>query len=231
MKPERKLAETALPSGAKLALFEHDGVYAIRLNGQTLMNTALSASEVLLGELAVSRLAGKPAPRVLIGGLGLGFSLQSVLALAGVDTTVQVAELVPLIVEWNREFLGDINGQLLTDPRVTVIVDDVWNVLSHHAQNERTRYDAILLDVDNGPSAMVQKPNTRLYTAKGIQLLMSALHPGGRAAIWSAGPDRAFAERLDDAGFRVESIPAKLYPKAKRAGCTIFIADKALPAQ
>jgi spermidine synthase len=227
MKYERRLAETTIPNGAKLALFEHDGTFAFRLNGQTLMHTAMTASEQLLGELAVASLTDHPAPRILIGGLGLGFSLQSVLAKTRPAAIVHVAELISSVVDWNREFLGEVHGKFLADPRVTVYIEDVWNVLSRNAQNARDHYDAVLLDVDNGPSAMVQKPNTRLYTDKGIRLVQTALNPGGRAAIWSAGPDRAFAERLFEAGFRVESIPALLYPKAKRAGCTIFIADKA----
>ena len=219
MKPERKLAETTLPSGARLMLHEHDGSYAIRLNGQTLMLSAQSASELLLGELAV---AG-PADCVLVGGLGLGFSLRSVLAKTGPTAKIHVAELIPQIVDWNREFLTGINGKLVDDPRVTIFPDDVWNVLVHA---NRARYDALLLDIDNGPTAMVQQPNARLYKSSGIQLLLAALKPGGRAAIWSAVEDHAFADRLVLAGFRVEGKAHKLYEKAKRNGCVIYVADK-----
>jgi spermidine synthase len=223
MKPERKLAETTIRSGARLMLHEHDGSYAIRLNGQTLMLSAQSASELLLGELAVAGLANQPAPSVLIGGLGLGFSLRSVLAKTGPTATVHVAELIPQVVDWNREFLAAVNGKLVDDPRVTIFDDDVWNTL---ASSARDRYDALLLDIDNGPTAMVQQPNARLYSAKGIRLMLMALKPGGRAAIWSADRDNAFADRLAEAGFRVEAIPAKLYANAKRCGCTIYVADK-----
>jgi len=225
MKPERKLAETTIRSGARLTLHEHDGSYAIRLNAQTLMHSALAASELLLGELAVARLTDQPAPRVLIGGLGLGFSLQSVLAKTGPTATVHVAELIPQVVDWNREFLAAVNGKLVDDPRVTIFTDDVWNVLLHATPDQ---YDALLLDIDNGPTAMVQQPNARLYNTNGIRLLLTALKPGGRAAIWSAARDYAFADRLALAGFRVEAIPAKLYAKAKRCGCTIYVADKPL---
>jgi len=221
MKPERKLAETTIRSGARLMLHEHDGSYAIRLNGETLMLSTQSASELLLGELAVAGLANQPAPSVLIGGLGLGFSLQSVLTKTGPTATVHVAELVPQVVDWNREFLAAVNGKLVDDPRVTIFADDVWNVLA----TARGRYDALLLDIDNGPTAMVQQPNARLYSSKGIRLMLTALKPGGRAAIWSAARDHAFADRLSEAGFRVEAIPAKLYANAKRCGCTIYLAD------
>jgi len=223
LKPERKLAETTTRSGARLTLNEHDGSYAIRLNGQNLMNSACAASELLLGELAVAALPDQATPSVLIGGLGLGFSLQSVLAKTGPAATVHVAELIPQIVDWNREFLTAVNGKLVDDPRVTIFTDDVWNVLTHAT---RDRYDALLLDIDNGPTAMVQQPNARLYNPKGIRLMLSALKPGGRAAIWSAAPDHAFADRLAQAGFQVKAIPAKLYANAKRHGCTIYIADK-----
>jgi spermidine synthase len=188
------------------------------------MHSACAASELLLGELAVAGFMDRPAPSILIGGLGLGFSLQSVLAGTGPTATVHVVELIPQVVDWNREFLGAVNGTLLEDPRVTIFADDVWNVL---ARATHDRYDALLLDIDNGPTAMVHKPNSRLYSPKGIQLMLTVLKPGGRAAIWSAAPDHAFADRLAQAGFGVEAIPAKLYASAKRFGCTIYVADKA----
>ena len=223
MKPERKLAETTIRSGARLTLHEHDGSYAIRLNGQTLMLSAQSASELLLGELAIAKVADQPTPSVLIGGLGLGFSLRSVLAQARPTATIHMAELIPAVVAWNREFLAAVNGKLVDDPRVTIFTDDVWNILAHSL---RDRYDALLLDIDNGPTAMVHQPNARLYSPKGIRLMRMALKPGGRAAIWSAAPDHAFADRLAEAGFQVEAKPAKLYANAKHCGCTIFVADK-----
>ncbi len=223
MKPERKLAETTLASGAQLTLHEHDGNYAIRINGQTLMNSALASSELLLGELAVTGLTNQSDPSVLIGGLGLGFSLQSVLAKTGAASVVHVVELIPQVVKWNREFLTMVNGKLVDDSRVTIFADDIWNVLLRTAPH---RYDALLLDIDNGPTAMVQQPNARLYKPAGIQLMLTALKPGGRAAIWSAAPDSAFENRLIDAGFRVEAVSTKLYAKAKRCGCTIYVADK-----
>lgn len=223
MKPNRKLAEATTPEGGCLTLNEHDGSYCIRLNGQPLMHSSVAASELLLGELAVERLADQANPCVLVGGLGLGFSLKSVLAKVGTNATVHVAELIPEIVDWNRKCLAGLNGALLDDPRVEVFEEDVWNVI---ARAGRDRYDAILLDIDNGPRAMVQKPNARLYNRVGIRLMSAALKPGGRAAIWSASADRAFVDSLSIVGFRVEAIAAKLYEKARRESCTIYVADK-----
>jgi spermidine synthase len=228
MKPNRKLAEATTPDGGCLTLNEHDGSYCIRLNGQPLMHSSVAASELLLGELAVERLADRVQSCVLVGGLGLGFSLKSVLAKIGPAATAHVAELIPEVVDWNRKFLAGLNGALLDDPRVEVFVEDVWSVL---ARAGRDRYDALLLDIDNGPAAMVQKPNARLYDRAGIRLMSAALKPGGRAAVWSASPDRAFVDSLSIVGFRVEAIPAKLYDKAKRESCTIYVADKPTPVR
>jgi len=228
MKPNRKLAEATAPEGGHLTLNEHDGSYCIRLNGQPLMHSSTAESELLLGKLAVGQLTGESHSRVLIGGLGLGFSLKSVLAQVGSDVTVHVAELIPEIVSWNRTFLGGLNGPLLDDARVKVFVEDVSSVI---ARAGRDPYDALVLDIDNGPTAMVQKPNGQLYAPAGIRTMWAALKPGGRAAIWSASSDYAFATRLAVIGFSVEAIPAKLYANAKRFTSTIYTADKPMPAR
>jgi len=193
------------------------------MNGQGLMHSSATTSELQLGELAMAQFSEQSAPCILIGGLGLGFTLKSVLEKAGAQATIQVAELIPQIVEWNRTFLSGVNGVLLNDSRVEVIVEDVWDVITRAGP---ARYDAILLDIDNGPTALVQKQNTRLYNRVGLQRIAAALKPGGRVAIWSARPDRAFADRLSEVGFKVEGVPAKLYPNAKRATYTIYVADK-----
>lgn len=223
MKPNLKLAETATPDGARLTLHEHDGTYCIRVNTEELMHSAIHTSELLLGELAAEPLLAHAHPSVLIGGLGLGFTLKAVLEKLGPESTVHVAELIPAVVAWNREFLSGLNGALLNDPRVEIFVADVWDVI---AQAGRARYDAVLLDIDNGPRAMVQKQNFRLYDRDGLQRISTVLKPGGRVVVWSARPDHDFVERLTDAGYTVQVVPAKLYPNAKRCAYTIFVADK-----
>ena len=225
MKPQRKLAETITPDGAHLTLHEHDGNFSVRLNGQGLMHCSAHASEIQLGELAIANIPKHSAPTILIGGLGLGFTLRSVLENVGSQATVQVAELIPDIVKWNREFLAKLNGALLDDPRVKVVVADVWNVIASAAKNQ---FDAILLDIDNGPSAMVQKQNSPLYERSGLRMIAAALKPGGRVCVWSAQPDKAFANRLIDVEFTVEAVPAKLYANAKRCAYLIYVAIKGI---
>lgn len=222
MKPQIKLAETQTPDGNTLTLFEHDGDYHIRLNNQTLMNSRHTASAVLLGELAGCA-SGRPTPSVLIGGLGLGFTLKSVLAHVPRGTKIHVVELIPAVVEWNRDILSGLNGALLEKPGVEVFVEDVFQLLGRVAP---ASYDVILLDIDNGPEAMVQTGNGRLYENEGIRRISAALKPGGRAAIWSAGDDQDFSTRLSRADFKVEVVRAKLHPNAKRFSHTIFVADK-----
>ena len=223
LKPNVKLAETTTRNGGNLVLYEHDGQFCIRLNGQELMHSAVTASESLLGEVATERLSGTEAHRVLIGGLGLGFTLKGVLGGIGRAAQVEVAELFPAVVEWNRTFLAHLNGKLLSDPRVKVLTEDVANVLQ---RAEPECYDAILIDTDNGPTPMVQSQNVRLYSHRGLEQISKVLKPDGRAAFWSARPDRAFEHRLTQVGFTVRAVPAKLYPNAKRFACTLYAADK-----
>jgi spermidine synthase len=223
VKPQHKLAEAQTPDGARLDLFEHDGDYYIRLNAHGLMNSRETASELLLGELGTARISTKPDAKILIGGLGLGFTLKSVLQNVQPRAAVHVAELMPAVVEWNREFLGALNGMLLDDPRVVIHVADVGAVLSGARSGA---YDAILLDVDNGPTAMVQEKNNSLYNRAGIRRLAGALRPGGRLAIWSAQHEASFPKRLSDAGFTVEVVRAKRHATARRAALVIYVADK-----
>ncbi len=226
MKPTRKLAHARTPDGLPLTLEEHDGSFCIRINGLALMHSRATTSELHLGELAAERLRTVSAPRVLIGGLGLGFTLRSVLEPAPPAARVEVAELIPEVVAWNRTFLAGLNGGLLDDPRVRVFEGDVCARLDEAARTAEERFDAILVDIDNGPKDMVQKANLRLYTARGIQKLGAALRPGGRAAIWSAADDPAFASKLARAGFTVEVVRARPHAGARSRSYAIFVADR-----
>lgn len=223
MKPHYNLAETRTPDGARLSLHEHDGTYCIRLNGQDLMHSMTSASEVLLGELAAGRLDTKNPTRVIIGGMGLGYTLKAVIAKAGPKAVVEVGELMPEVIEWNRTHMVKMNGHLLADPRVQVRLGDVVDTIAAARPNS---YDAILLDVDNGPIPMVRAGNYRLYSPRGLENMRGKLKPGGRLAIWSASPDHTFEARLRAAGFIAQAIPAKLFPTAKRSAYVIYVGDK-----
>jgi len=190
------------------------------------MHSRVNASELLLGDIVTTHLSTQSAPSVLIGGLGLGYTLKSVLENVPLDATVVVAELLPQIVDWNRTLLASLNGAALEDKRVQIKVADVRTVISGAPAES---FDAILLDTDNGPTAMVQPENARLYSRTGLQRIAAALKPGGRLAVWSAQFDAGFAKRLASAGFTGQTVPAKRYPNAKRDAVTIYVADKPKP--
>lgn len=222
MKPRIKLTEAKTPDGGTLALFNHDGEYSIFLDGKELMHSMVTASESLLGEVGVARLkSGKPS-RVLIGGLGLGFTLKAVLAATGPETKIDVAELLPAVIEWNRTHMHHLNGSLLGEDCVETCSGDVGGLVRETAPGS---YDAIMLDVDNGPIAMVANNNNSLYSDAGIRTIVSALKPGGRLVVWSAGPDAKYERRLKKTGLKVQLVPAKAHQGAKRASYLLFVAD------
>jgi spermidine synthase len=223
LKPFRNLAQTRTPDGSLFSLHEHDGEYFLKLNGRQLMSTTSTSSELLLAQIPCQAIYRQPNPSVLIGGLGLGFSLKRVLELVGRRAKVQVAELLPEVVAWNREFLREVNGRLLDDPRVEVREQDVFEVIRGAGP---AAYDAILLDVDNGPTSFVQRENSRLYDRRGFGLIKRALRPGGKVAFWSAEPERFFVEQLERAGFMVESHPAKAHERSKRCAHVVYVAEK-----
>jgi spermidine synthase len=222
VKPSVTLAETRLSGGSTLSLCTRDGHYFLRVAGRELMGTVAANSEMRLAELACEKVGTARGTKVLIGGLGFGFTLRRVLELVRPDVRVQVAELLPEVVAWNREYLQSVNGSLVDDPRVEILIDDVLAVLA--AANAR-QYDAVLFDIDNGPAAIVAATNARLYAAPGLTVLSRALRVGGRAVFWSASTDRAFLKRLTRAGFLATAVGAKAYPHAKRDTHTLFIAD------
>ena len=187
------------------------------------MSTTSTTSELLLAQLPCEDLRTRPNVCVLIGGLGLGYSLRRVIELVGPDARVEVAELLPEVVAWNREFLGAVNGSLLNDPRVKVLTRDVFEII-RSAPN--ARYDAILLDVDNGPTSFVQAKNSRLYNRRGLDLIQRKLKPGGKVAFWSACEEPAFIQTLSYAGFRAEAFPAKAHERAKREAHVIYVGER-----
>lgn len=187
------------------------------------MSTTSTTSELLLAELPCEGLRSRPHARVLIGGLGLGYSLRRTLELVGPAAKVEVAELLPEVVAWNHEFLGAVNGALLNDPRVKVITADVFEVIRRAG---KAYYDVILLDVDNGPTSFVQAKNSRLYKRSGLDLISDSLRPGGKVAFWSACEEPGFIQKLTSAGFFVEAVPAKAHDRAKREAHVIYLAEK-----
>lgn len=223
MKPRIKLAEAQAPDGGNLCLFTHDNAFSISLNGQELMHSRSSASEAQLGTLGVEHLNPDQPARVLIGGLGLGFTLKRVLESTGANTIVEVVELIPDVISWNRTHLRELNGSLLEDPRVIIHTGDAGSVIRSAS---KAAYDGILLDVDNGPVAMVKRSNDSLYTRAGIQAVRSALKADGRAVFWSASHDHIFADRLKQTDFSVQAIPSKAHENAKRATYLIYVADR-----
>ena len=205
-----------------MSLYEHDGAYSISFKGQELMHSKASASELLLGKLGIEHLTKASKPLVMIGGLGLGFTLRTVLAGLSEDAQVDVVELVPKVVEWNREFLRDLNGALLDDPRVNVIEDDAVKLIR---KGDPNTYDAMILDVDNGPTGMVKESNNSLYSHSGLRAVRKMLKPGGRVAFWSAGDDPHFKARMEKVGFRVGHIRAKVHERSKRSAYVIYVGD------
>ena len=221
MKPITTLAASRTPEGIPITLMHHDRDYYLMLGGNQLMSTDACNSEQEMAELACANLP--PRGRVLIGGLGFGFTLRRTLQVSPVDTVIHVAELLPQIIAWNREYLGSVNGLLMDEPRVSIKLQDVFDLMNVQPSE---RYHAILLDVDNSPDPLVQKGNSRIYARLGLLRARDALHPGGRAVFWSANRDEAFTRALRSVFRKVECIAAKPYPKAKRFSHTLFVADR-----
>ncbi len=196
------LGEAPIPgTDRSLVLYQGKDDFSIKIaGGHELMNTRKHGSEDALGSLPCQRLSQPETARVLIGGLGMGFTLAAVLQAVGPQAQVTVAELIPEVVEWNRGPLGDYSGRPLDDPRTRVHVGDVAKLL----RRQRACFDVIALDVDNGPEGLTKSSNNWLYSAPGIAAAQDALSPGGIVAYWSAGPDQGFHDRLRQCGFLVE---------------------------
>jgi spermidine synthase len=193
--------------GGTLKLMQRGGEFSIMAGPTTLMNSRMSSSEIALAELACARVGSRRHCRMLIGGYGMGFTLRAALAGLGTDAKVVVAELVPEILTWARGAMADLTGQCLSDPRVSIREGDVGGVMA----SAQGGFDAILLDVDNGPDGLSRAANDKLYTVRGLEAARKALRPGGVLLIWSAAPNVEFTKRLGRAGFAVEEIKARAH--------------------
>lgn len=224
MNPWKLIDSAEIPNhGGELRLYQRGDEHSIAIAGEgELMSSRLFGSEQALAELGCAGVAGRPVPRVLVGGLGMGYTLAAALRQLGDDAAVVVAELVPAVVRWNREYLGGYAGRPLDDPRVTVREGDIARIL----KRERDAFDAILLDVDNGPEGMTHRENDWLYSDAGLAAAWECLRPGGQLAVWSAGPDRGFSERLRRAGFEVAVHTVRAHAGRKGARHTIWVAQR-----
>lgn len=222
MKPRELLATAQIPGGDELRLFRRDTDFMIVLGGYELMSSRMSGSEEALALMTIDRL-GTEAPHLLIGGYGMGFTLRAALARLGSKARFTVVELMPEIIEWARGPMAALTAGCLDDPRVDLVMRDVSRAI---AAAER-RFDAILLDVDNGPDGLVRADNDQIYSMHGLQEAKRALKPGGVLAIWSAAPDERFARRLKHAGFEVEEVMVRAGRGGKGARHIIWFAKSA----
>ena len=222
MIPWEHLGDARIPGTSDtLKLFRRDQEFSLRLERTELMNSRMHESEEELARVAIEGWTGTAAPHILVGGLGMGFTLRAALDLLPDDARVTVAELVPEVVDWNRQYLGGLAGSPLSDSRVSVQVTDVADLVAASG----AEFDIILLDTDNGPEGTTAEANEQLYQAGGLNSLLKSLKPGGVLAVWSAFPSRAFTDRLTRAGFRVEQLGSRAR-KAKGARHVIWLAHR-----
>lgn len=216
------LAEASIPDTAKsLLLYQHKDKFSIVIPGRgELMNSRVHGSEKALAELACARMGTPDRPRLLVGGLGMGFTQAAALAATNEKAEVVVAELVPEVVDWHREWIGEPAGHPLEDPRSKVFIGDVADLL----RAEPDGFNAILLDVDNGPQAVIRRENDWLYSLEGLAVARAALRRGGVLAVWSAGPDVQFDRRLRRAGFKSEMVIVRPHRAGKGARHYIWLA-------
>lgn len=222
MLPWIELDRSAIPGdGGELRLKQRGQEFSIMLGANELMNSRLSGSEEALATLSFERIASVKQPAMLIGGLGMGFTLRAALGVMPQQAEITVAELVPAVIAWARGPMASIFEGSLEDPRVIIREGDVGNIIA----SAKSRFDAILLDVDNGPDGLTRKSNDGLYSHAGLVAANAALRPGGILAVWSSAPDDAFTRRLKQAGFTAEAKSVRAH---KRSGArhTIWLAMK-----
>ena len=199
------LDTATIPGGDELRLMRRGDEFSIMLGRIELMNSRLSGSEEALATMSHARIKGRKAPRILIGGLGMGFTLRAALAEFGPEASIVVAELVPAVVAWARGPMAEVFKGCLDDPRVEIRVGDVGEAI----RAGRGAFDAILLDVDNGPTGLTRKENDGLYAMDGLAITRAALKQGGVVAVWSSGPDAKFTQRMRKSGFKVDEVQVR----------------------
>lgn len=208
--------------GGELRLKQRGSEFSIMLGTIELMNSRLSGSEEALARLSWERIAGHSRPTMLIGGLGMGFTLRAALGVLPADARIVVGELVPSVVEWARGPMADVFGGCLDDPRVSIRLGDVGGAI----RDTKATYDAILLDVDNGPEGLTRRANDDLYSVAGLRQARAALRPGGVLSVWSSAPDAGFTRRLHAAGFAVEELKVRASTKGSGARHVIWMATR-----
>lgn len=223
MIPWVKIDTARIPgSDGELRLMRRGAEFSIKLGTNELMNSRLSGSEAALATLAAKKIEGIKKPHVLIGGLGMGFTLRAALAVLGPAARVKVAELVPAVIAWAKGPMAEIFGDSLSDRRVRIVETDVFETIRAHPNT----FDAILLDVDNGPEGLTRKANDALYDSAGLKLAWSALRPHGVLAVWSSGPNPPFTKRLRQSGFDVNEVAVRATGRGGGSRHVIWIAVK-----
>jgi spermidine synthase len=223
MIPWIQIDKTKVPGAeVELSLMRRGTEFSMKLGQNELMNSRLSGSEEALATLSCKRIEAVKRPHILIGGLGMGFTLRAALTVLGADARIVVAELVPAVIAWARGPMAELFGDSLSDPRAQIREADVADVIA----SSPNAFDAVLLDVDNGPEGLIRRANDALYDARGLQAIRDALRPGGVLAVWSSGPNVAFTKRLRSADFEVNEVGVRATTKRSGAHHVIWFATK-----
>lgn len=222
MKPRVRIATAQTPEGGEMELYQHDRDFLIMINGEVLMHSRRHESELELSRLGCAHLTDHKSPIVLIGGLGMGYTLRQTLDTLNNNAKIVVGELLDAVVEWNKEFLGKLNNQPLEDERVTLETGDIVELIS----NSRNKFDTILLDIDNGPNAITCSGNQRIYCYNGICACRNALREKGCLAIWSAKPSKDFERLLMNCGFHVTRFKVPAHKGKNPQSLFVWIASE-----
>jgi spermidine synthase len=224
MIPWTQIGKARVPGAEiELRLMRRGAEFSMMLGQNELMNSRLSGSEEVLATLVCRQIGSVKRPHILIGGLGMGFTLRAALAVLSAEARVTIAELVPEVIGWARGPMVELFGNSLSDPRANIVEGDVADVIG----SSESAFDAVLLDVDNGPEALIRKANDALYDSGGLNAIHRALRPGGVLAVWSSGPNVAFSKRLRAADFGVNEVGVRATTKRSGARHIIWLATKA----